>query len=83
MIWKNEEGKEAEIWINLSTLLRLVTISLNHRPSKISSVLIWCQYKDRAAGYPIILTILGSWVRRLTIVGFLDSFTMGKCFFPS
>ena len=32
----------------------------------------------RAAGYPIILTILGSWVRRLTIVGFLDSKTKGK-----
>ena len=34
--------------------------------------------KDRAADYPIILTILGSWVRRLTIVGFLDSKTKGK-----
>ena len=31
-----------------------------------------------AAGYPIILTIVSSWVRRLTIVGFLDSKTKGN-----
>ena len=36
-----------------------------------------------AAGYPIILTILDLLVRKLTIVGFLDSFTMGKWGFPS
>ena len=35
------------------------------------------------AGYPIILTILDLWVRRVTIVGFLDLFTMGKWVFPS
>ena len=35
-----------------------------------------------SAGYPIILTILDLWVRRVTIVGFLDSFTMGKWVFP-
>ena len=34
------------------------------------------------AGYPIILTILELWVRRVTIVRFLDSFTMGKSVFP-
>ena len=37
----------------------------------------------QAAGYPIILTILDLWVRRVTIVGFLDFFTMGKWVFPS
>ena len=36
-----------------------------------------------AAGYPIILTIVGLLVRKVTIVGFLDSFTMGKWVFPS
>ena len=39
--------------------------------------------KEKTAGYPIILTILGSWVRRLTIVGFLDSKTKRKRFFSS
>ena len=51
----------------------------------------WCHYKENsklynlliAAGYPIFLTIVSSWVRRLTIVGFLDSFIMGKWVFPS
>ena len=35
-------------------------------------------FRPKTAGYPIILTILDLWVRRVTIVGFLDSFTMGK-----